>query len=98
MSSVLIGIGAIAGSLSVAGGAAALRPSTTLVQVRSNLAAGLDNPVAAVRPGVPAVAERIARLFTPAGVVRRLEHRYSLAGRPDGWAVPRLLILKPVLA
>jgi tight adherence protein C len=98
MSSMLIGIGAIAAALSLAGGAVALRPSGALVQIRSNLASGLDHPAAAARPAAPPVAERIARLLTPASVVRRLEHRYSLAGRPGGWAVPRLLVLKLVLA
>lgn len=97
MSSMLIGIGAIAASLSLVGGAVAWRPSAALVQVRSNLAAGLDNPVASVIPSAPALVERIARLLTPGSVVRRLEHRYILAGRPGGWAIPRLLITKLVL-
>lgn len=42
----------------------------------------------------PAVA--LARKLTPAGTIRRLEKLIIKAGRPDGWTVDRLIMLKLV--
>ena len=49
-----------------------------------------------VRPGVAALAQR-ARRFTPAGMVKKLEHRIHLAGAEAEWPIERLLALKMIL-
>jgi tight adherence protein C len=49
-----------------------------------------------VRPGVAALAQR-ARRFTPAGMVKNLEHRIHLAGADAEWPIERALALKMIL-
>lgn len=98
MSPILFGICAVTVGLALAGGALAWRPDGALVRVRSNLGAGLDVAAPAETVATPGLVERFARVVTPGAVVRRLEHRYSLAGRPRSWTIPTLLALKLVTA
>ncbi|MEO5832010.1 MAG: type II secretion system F family protein [Nakamurella sp.] len=98
MSSMLIGVGALAGALALAGGAVALRPSASTARIQLNLATGLETPTPAGQPRGLAPVDRIARLLTPAGQVRRLDRAYSVAGRPGAWPIPKLLKAKLLLA
>jgi tight adherence protein C len=50
----------------------------------------------AVRPAVAALS-RLGGRFTPAGMVRRLDRRITLAGRPHAWPLERVLAAKFVL-
>jgi tight adherence protein C len=49
-----------------------------------------------VRPGAEALARRVRR-FTPAGMVKALEHRIALAGAESTWPIERTLAAKLVL-
>ncbi len=61
----------------------------------ANLTRGqrLAAPVEAARSDVGTL-ERIARTVTPSAIVSLLERQYARAGRPSGWPVGRLLVLK----
>src|SRR4051812_15933027 len=61
-------------------------------------------PDHAVGPAVGEIApiqrprqESVFVRLLPDGYARMLDHRFILAGRPAGWAVQRLVVIKPVL-
>jgi tight adherence protein C len=94
----LIAIVAPAGALALLGWAAMARPNPAHVQIRANLAHGLQ-PVDGAGPqaGRATAIARIPRLLTPAFLLKRLERSLALAGRPPAWPIQRLLTAKIVL-
>ncbi|MBB1024471.1 MULTISPECIES: type II secretion system F family protein [unclassified Dietzia] len=68
----------------------------------SNLTLGLDVAPADGRPAqdedsTPGPLIVLARRLTPAGSIRMLERLLSRAGRPPGWSLDRLLVVKLAL-
>jgi tight adherence protein C len=65
-------------------------------QIRDNLLHGLDPGGEAGKP--PSELARYARRLTLPANAARLDRWHALAGRPPAWPLPRLMLLKPVLA
>jgi tight adherence protein C len=93
---VLVGIAA----LSLAGPlllwTTVLARSAHPTRIRSNLTRGLVADLPAERQG-SMLAALIRRLVPHRNVVS-LRRRYALAGQPPSWSIPRLLLVKPLLA
>lgn len=74
---------------------------TARARTLDNLRSGFDDGYAAA-PALDAADDdasgssvvALARRFTPASTVRRLERLILRAGRPDGWTIDRLIVLK----
>ncbi len=105
---VILAAAAVAASLPILWWAIASARSDPSQAVASNLAGatgttdlreavlGRSAGERAVRPFVAILAER-ARRLSPAGWVRALERRITLAGRPPAWPLERVLAVKLLL-
>ncbi|NKX56718.1 type II secretion system F family protein [Arthrobacter mobilis] len=71
-------------------------PGRSRRQIRDNLLHGLAAGSETAKP--PSDLERYARRLTLPANAARLDRWHALAGRPKAWPLPRLLVLKPVLA
>ncbi len=93
--SVLIGIGCIVAFFPLM--MLSLIPSASHRRVRENLSRGLVTASAIDTPRDSTLSVITVRLTLPANKAK-LDQLHALAGRPPGWTLERVFLVKPVLA